>query len=1283
MQRFSRATLFIGVLLSLLFPCFGSAFAQTPYIAYMIPDIGTPGANTYVEILAPYNREKAFGQDNIYLNNSSDIVRVVCANPSDTSFIKIGPCVVSWNGKLVSTQIFVMNSISVNTTDWQQGIKVPIQVIVNAVVSNVDTFYIVKPQHLGFNNIFSSGGNFGTGIQSGTNFGFRSRRGAMIVDSLVIVGNGTYYVSTQDCDPSINGNQGYLPLILISRGNITLSSSAIINLSGSGSTGGPGGGGGGNGLTCGTVGGDGFTGGGGNGDWNANCGAAIPEGKGSGNLKDGLNAIPGGGSSNQNEGGGGGTGHPFGSSGSSGGDDSNSPIPVTPGYGGGTGGPQCCDPQQHGGGGGGGYGSIGNDGGFWSGKHSGGNVVGNAQIVPIAGGSGGGGGNVNSTTISDASNGGGGGGAITLYGLNTIIQGTVASNGGDGKQSANNGAGGGGSGGAVVCGSKLNLSVGTVGIAGGAGGTGGPVGIVGQNGGVGGVGRVRFDGKKIGPKTIISNGAQLYQGPSTDTSGYVNKTFTLTGSGNGKDIRVYIRPLSGAWFLAATVTGYTNNWSKVITLPSTDTLFFLAVAEQVLNPNKLQYSAEPVWVLSQAGANFIHSYCSGPELAFSKSPIDFGSVSICSERIDTLIINNIGCDTANLVKSFDNQNIGFSFQRIGTSNLGNQKSDTILVRFKPNVPGAVSTILRIKLPNGDSMISVLGLGTNGDTAITPSPRIIDFGTVSICSDTLRVAVLTNTGCDSVIVKQIISPAGGDFSISRSPLGRSLGIGDTTSIVLDKVSSNIGQKDDSVSLLVETPSGAKQTITIYIHATVIPKRRQISFDNFIRFDSLAPCTPFDTTLWVKNLGVCDTLIFSSVGVSGFALLSASSTGISKRILPGDSLPITIHIVGSNNMNGIAIVRLQGNGIDTVLTIQTTTSKGRAIMTLSVTDSIFSSSYCDPRQETFTFRNASCDTIIIDKLVLNGSGQFSFVPTPALPHKIAPGESYPIVVEFNPVFSGDSLVSLDYHFVSGNLSGSIALRGRLQTTKETARITMQLDAQSSPKQQVGVPLGFDLICEDAIRSSVPMTSLQVTLQYNDNLLTPRVNPATSTGAWTVSGVTPANGKLTVDFARVGNTPIIAGSLIGHIAFRTSIGDTDKTSITTQTSGFNHSDPVFTSCVLATVANSKVDFALDLQCGEPALIHYLSNKKIISDIFVAPNPASGNDRAATVQLQLQSPTTLTLSLFDALGKMVRTEEHHEKTIGEKRYSIPLQQASNGRYILRIATDGQTENIPFIIQK
>ena len=126
-------------------------------LTYMQPDLGTPGFNTYVEFIAPTNVKGFFGQDGFYLNNIGDSVRIELLKPEDESKVVIGPAIVSWDGRVISTQIFVKPDVVPNSSDWEQltdEFKVELLVIVKyrgltppraPGIPLIYEFYIVKP----------------------------------------------------------------------------------------------------------------------------------------------------------------------------------------------------------------------------------------------------------------------------------------------------------------------------------------------------------------------------------------------------------------------------------------------------------------------------------------------------------------------------------------------------------------------------------------------------------------------------------------------------------------------------------------------------------------------------------------------------------------------------------------------------------------------------------------------------------------------------------------------------------------------------------------------------------------------------------------------------------------------------------------------------------------------------------------------------------------------------------------------------------------------------------
>jgi len=755
---------------------------STPQIAYLIPDIGTPDFNTYVEIIGPYNQDGNFGTDGIYMNNISDAVRVVCANPADTSKIVIGPVVVSQNGKMISTQLFVRPGLQPNDYDWQnlsQQWRVPIQVKANGNLSTIDTFYIVQPWP-GINR------NIPGAIGSGGAWGLRSRRGAMIVDSLVLNGTAMYTIDTSDCDPITPGNQGYLPAVILSKGAIIIAASATISVNGDSTQGGPGGGGGGGiyndawhppFLGNYTSGGGGYCGGEGGGQW----GGEGTGGYGQIDSAQGgvsLNGMHGGedapGASTYDirqwfpsagtQGTGGGSGFPFGKSGQGGYTIAGILNNTIGGYGGGSG----ADESNVGvygdttafGGGGGGNATIGT-----STTSGGGNTCGNNMNVPFCGGSGGAGGN---PYFGVAGNGGGGGGAIVLYGLRSTIFGNISAVGADGgnvtKQNIRDysGAGGGGAGGGILLMSKLSLTADSILVNGGKGGIATPlnpnVTIAVQNGGTGGAGRVRWDGHVSSTPNIVPNQASQYEGPSTDTSQYVARIFTLTGTGAGKSapINIYLKAASGAWQAPITVSNYQGNaWSQQIELTGSDTLYYLVVAQQVPSANTTQFTMEPQWVLSQAATNILRIQ---PQKIASSQTVNFNPLVCGTTETDSLNVHNSGGDTLEISSS------AFLGATASALNILEPSSFPIII------------------PPGDSVLFVLQFSTNTSTVINDTLSIANNDPVQ-GDNPWRIAI---NGIKNVVNLSVTGVSGdtldfGTFCPSGTPRDTSIEVINSSSI----------------------------------------------------------------------------------------------------------------------------------------------------------------------------------------------------------------------------------------------------------------------------------------------------------------------------------------------------------------------------------------------------------------------------------------------------------------------------------------------------------------------
>ncbi|MBX7154533.1 MAG: choice-of-anchor D domain-containing protein [Candidatus Kapaibacterium sp.] len=728
--------------------------SQSPEINYLLPDIGAPGMAIYVEVYGPSNGTAIFSAlDSIQPLNSPNI-KLECVNNADTNKIRFGPLLVSWNGKLLSTVIFINPSLAPNSSSWSlltPEFRIPIRFVNVNGTSNVDTFYIVKKTELG--NITS---NAESVLGQGT-LGVRSKRGCIIVDSLIL-GNKTYSVSTNDPDGnSSNGNQGYLPFTLLSQGVIRgTGANTKISLNASGRDGGPGGGGGAGDFCdfvvsdAGNNGGNGYTGGGPGGKNSPD----LDKGVGAGTSTNGtsLTKVLPGNNGSAHESSGGGTGHPFGKSG----DGCSTGTNCSPSgyYGGGSGVSNSKD------GAGAGFGTVGVS--TSTSLNNGGQVNGNAELIPISGGSGGASGNPQNNSFpfngcGGSGGGGGGGGVLSAVSINNI---SISANGADGSVGSSGGKnqrGGGGSGGGILLSSVLPFSDLTLNAIGGNQSTTGK----------GGDGRIRVDG--IFSNNVIATPGIGHNGVTIDTITYTDKTnIPISGTGaTSASIQLYYSPSNGVWQALPPVSVGTNNrWSTTINYTGNANYLYVVAMQRTTNLTKGVYEYVPAYTLSQQSARTVR-IAHIAQISFPTER-DLGVVNCTNggTKSDTFLIKNTGSAPVTISKPrFSGGTEGFAIiEPIIPPNktINGNDSLRVIVRFTQQ-PGKfglrtdnlmfdtddaanpfTSTTYKVKVDS-------VGLEFIDTTATLKIISAIDYDEVCSYSNKTRLIALKNIGKESVTI----------------------------------------------------------------------------------------------------------------------------------------------------------------------------------------------------------------------------------------------------------------------------------------------------------------------------------------------------------------------------------------------------------------------------------------------------------------------------------------------------------------------------------------------------
>ncbi|MBL7997496.1 MAG: hypothetical protein JNL32_02545 [Candidatus Kapabacteria bacterium] len=716
-----------------------SVQAQQIKLAAIMPDIAAPGMKVYMEFLstidgntigAPFS-----ANDGIYAGADNSF-KIEFLRPTDSTLITFSPLSTSWDGRLLSCIAYINPAMPTpNSTDWAQlnsQFVIPVRIVNRGDVSNYDTIYLVRPTPIGDMRTASES------VIGAGSLGRRSKRGAMIVN-WINFGTRTYTVSTSDPDNNAsNGNQGYLPLILMATDSIHgEGTTSIISVSANGLNGGPGGGGGGGeycdnvlSTTPGTRGGDGFTGGarggrnaiiGGGGSYQAHGTGTGPNGSnGQGNSL--TNAI-GAAVTTGYQSGGGGTGHPFGISGAQ---CVVGNCELQGAQGGASGVKDATD------GAGGGYGT---EGGSTSGSMTilnGGRIHGNRMTVPIAGGSGGGGGN---PLGNCGGRGGGGGGAIRIISP-MITNLRIEANGADGTRGAtvavSGQLGGSGSGGhiSLMAYNELN-NIGLSAVGGGL-----------ATAGRGGTGRIRVDGMFTLPSS--STPSVNYNGVTMDRiDSALSLSFPIGGrASNGDSINIWLKDGRTAWrSIGGTRAGSDNRWTFTVDYTSGTTDYVYLCAVHVVDPLQTSNTTPP-YILSPLGAAAVR--IARTQSVIAPATLNMGSVSCETNggvKHDTITIQNTGTSDVTIVSGrFQNGTVGFGFPT-GYTIAGQTVRTGLTLRIpiqytvQPNIFGAQTDDLIINYPAGTS----------------PS---FSRTTCSIRVDSVGIALLDTNSSQQIIINSI-------------------------------------------------------------------------------------------------------------------------------------------------------------------------------------------------------------------------------------------------------------------------------------------------------------------------------------------------------------------------------------------------------------------------------------------------------------------------------------------------------------------------------------------------
>ena len=545
------------------------------------------------------------------------------------------------------------------------------------------------------------------------------------------------------------------------------------------------------------------------------------------------------------------------------------------------------------GGGGGGHATAGGDGDDFAMDSSGGEVVGSAPLVPLAGGSGGGA----AQSGLDLTNGGGGGGALALisYGEMTI-SGRILANGSDGAsahEQVNSSGGGGGAGGGIVIGAHGPITFGAQGRVQALGGQGGTGSSGGNKGGKGGDGRIRVDGKLSAPATVF-NPAPKYAGPAVVRGGSFQATAgtKVTGFGiPGRKIRLFVRPEGGSWNYSApidTVVGADGSWKITLGSQARGGNLYISAMQQVPDPSRDLFSAEPAWVLSPAGGTM-----SGRAAAKAEhDTLDFGCIRFDSTTTREVLILNRGDYSDLVIRRVEiTGRDTFKVVTFGSPVVAGA-SAPLRVAFTPQDTGSFEGLMKIYTnadPDSILFVRLRGCGSTGQLH-APTPDV-DLGDICIgtCRDTtLRVE---NMGKTKLTITHVSTDETEMSAAVRSRLPVTLDVGESTDLDLTFCIRNID--DNGARLYIHNVAAD----SVFNHIRILavnagPDPILFSELDFGNIDLAKEDSCRERTMVIQNRSTKQPLTIESIGIASerFTLIDPPPAGT--QIPPGGQVSLRI-------------------------------------------------------------------------------------------------------------------------------------------------------------------------------------------------------------------------------------------------------------------------------------------------------------------------------------------------------------------------------------------------------
>jgi photosystem II stability/assembly factor-like uncharacterized protein len=376
----------------------------------------------------------------------------------------------------------------------------------------------------------------------------------------------------------------------------------------------------------------------------------------------------------------------------------------------------------------------------------------------------------------------------------------------------------------------------------------------------------------------------------------------------------------------------------------------------------------------------------------------------CANIDSSFLITNPGCDTLFITAGSILNAPDFSLDTGALPiALAPGSSTRLRVFSKTHTKESVSASIALAmhyhgLPIDTVLATLISVRSNVTPQVNIFPRNPDAGITSICVSRDILFTIRNPLCTVVTLDSLsLSSVGGTFTLVQAPaFGRKLQTDEFDTVIVRFAPHSSGVLKASLLLHLSLNGKVLDTL-VAISGTGSSKLSATMLSNTLSFDTLTPCLTQTLSTYLVNTS-CDSIKLAGLlplHGKGFAILSPA---IPQWIHVGDSVLATIlmaptstgiasdsvqfEITDGKSANIYYVLSLSG------FVVQPPHHAGLSAAAMKM-DSLAG---CSAADTTITLRNlASCDSLSISSIAINGSTGLSLQDLPNLPLTLGPGDS----------------------------------------------------------------------------------------------------------------------------------------------------------------------------------------------------------------------------------------------------------------------------------------------------